>query len=54
LDDLAIIAFALKLFVDQSPAWLVQWHRDDMSGSAPKENTARQEATVDGEYRVID
>lgn len=54
LDDLAMIAFALKLFVDQSPAWLVQWHRDTMDGRAPKENPVRQETTVDAEYRVID
>ena len=54
LDDLAIIALGLKLFVDMSPAWLTQWHRDEMAGRKPHDNTARQEATVDGEYRVID
>ena len=54
LDDLAIIALGLKLFVDASPGWLVQWHRDEMAGRKPKENPVRQEATVDGEYRIID
>lgn len=54
LDDLAMIAFALKMFVDKSPAWLVQWHRDDLAGRMPKNEPARHETTVDGEYRVID
>jgi uncharacterized membrane protein YkvA (DUF1232 family) len=54
LDDLAIIALGLKLFVDMSPSWLVQWHRDDLAGRTPKDNAVRQQSTVDGEYRVID
>lgn len=54
LDDLAVIAFALKLFVDQSPTWLVQWHRDTMASRAPQGEAPRRESTVEGEYRVID
>jgi uncharacterized membrane protein YkvA (DUF1232 family) len=54
LDDIAMIAFALKLFVDKSPTWLVQWHRDEMAGRTPKGETVGRESTVDGEYRVID
>ena len=54
LDDLAVIAFSLKLFVDQSPRWLVQWHRDQMGGRAPKGEEPQRAATVEGEYRVIE
>ena len=54
LDDLAIIAFALKLFVDQSPTWLVQWHRDQMAGRAAKGEAPRRESTVEGDYRVVE
>jgi uncharacterized membrane protein YkvA (DUF1232 family) len=54
LDDLAMVAFALKMFVDKSPAWLVKWHRDDLAGRAPHGEPTRRESTVDGEYRVID
>ncbi len=57
LDDLALIALAMKLFVDTCPKWLVQAHRDALAGApgdsqAPKAPHAGQ--TVDGEYRVIE
>ncbi len=54
LDDLAMIAFALKLFVDQSPTWLVQWHRDQLAGRAPQGEAPRRESTVEAEYRVVE
>jgi uncharacterized membrane protein YkvA (DUF1232 family) len=54
LDDLAVIAFALKLFVDRSPTWLVQLHRDQMDGRAPQAQAPRRESTVDADYRVIE
>ncbi len=57
LDDLALIALAIKLFVDSCPQWLVQSHRDGLAGvpnaaQSPKGSQTGQ--TVDGEYRVIE
>jgi len=57
LDDLALIALGIKLFVDTCPKWLVQAHRDGLAGvpnssQAPKAPHMGQ--TVDGEYRVIE
>ena len=57
LDDLAVIALAIKLFVDNCPKWLVQAHRDGLAGVPNAEQTAkasRPGETLDGEYRVID
>ena len=55
LDDLAILALGLKMFVDMSPQWLVQWHRDTLAGKAPTAaNPQRADTTVDGDYRVIE
>jgi uncharacterized membrane protein YkvA (DUF1232 family) len=57
LDDLAIIALALKFFVDLSPKWLVDFYRDELAGKAnptADPRAARTEKTVDGDYRVID
>ncbi len=57
LDDLAIIALAIKFFIDMSPSWLVQYYRDELAGnpSTATDPKAKQgEKTVDGDYRVID
>jgi uncharacterized membrane protein YkvA (DUF1232 family) len=57
LDDLAIIALALKFFVDLSPKWLVEFYRDELAGkasSASDPRAPRKDKTVDGDYRVID
>ncbi len=55
LDDVAIIALAIKFFIDMSPSWLVQYYRDDLAGrpsTAADPKARRSEKTVDGEYRV--
>ena len=57
LDDLAIIALALKFFVDMSPKWLVQFYRDELAGNpstATDPNAPRKDKTVEGDYRVVD
>lgn len=67
LDDLAVLALGIKLFIDAAPAWLVQEHRDGLAGRAPvgsRPASARPTGgtaaspqpgkTVDGEYRVIE
>lgn len=57
LDDLAIIALALKFFIDMSPQWLVQFYRDEFAGkasTASDPNAPRRDKTVEGDYRVVD
>ncbi len=57
LDDLAIIALAIKFFIDMSPSWLVQYYRDELAGNpstATEPKSKKGEKTVDGDYRVID
>jgi uncharacterized membrane protein YkvA (DUF1232 family) len=57
LDDLAVIALAIKFFIDMSPSWLVQYYRDEMAGkpsTATDPKAPKREKTVDGEYRVMD
>jgi uncharacterized membrane protein YkvA (DUF1232 family) len=57
LDDLAIIALAIKFFIDMSPSWLVQFYRDELAGrpsTATDPKAPRSDKTVDGEYRVMD
>ncbi len=57
LDDLALIALAIKLFIDMSPKWLVQFYRDELAGrpsTATDPNAPKTEKTVDADYRVID
>lgn len=58
LDDLAILALGIKLFIDAAPAWLVQEHRDGLAGrtpsAQPRPGSTQAGKTVDGEYRVIE
>ncbi len=57
LDDLAVIALAMKFFIDMSPSWLVQFYRDELAGrpsTATDPKAPRTEKTVDGDYRVVD
>lgn len=57
LDDLAVIALAIKFFIDISPPWLVQHYRDELAGNpnaAVDPKAKQREKTVDGDYRVID
>ncbi len=53
LDDLAIIALAVKLFIELAPKDIVSQYRDGQraAGSAAG---ADQGHVVDGEYRVMD
>ena len=56
LDDLALIALGIKMFIDLSPQWLVQFYRDQLAGKNPTNGGARggNGKTVDGEYKVMD
>jgi uncharacterized membrane protein YkvA (DUF1232 family) len=56
LDDVAIIALAIKLFIDMSPKWLVQYYRDELAGrpsTATDPKAPQSEKTVEGDYRVV-
>lgn len=55
LDDLALLALAIKLFIDLSPADIVRQHRDGAGPSGPSvpgQNTTKD--VVDAEYRVVE
>lgn len=56
LDDLALIALGIKLFIDLSPKWLVQYYRDQVAGKTPTDSGAPSGSgkTVDGNYRVME
>jgi uncharacterized membrane protein YkvA (DUF1232 family) len=56
LDDVAIIALAIKMFINMSPSWLVQYYRDELAGrpsTATDPKAQQSDKTVDGDYRVI-
>ena len=56
LDDLALMALGLKLFIDMSPKWLVQFYRDQVAGKNPSDpaGPSDRSKTVDGNYRVME
>lgn len=55
LDDLAIIALAVKLFVDLCPSDIVRQHREgSMQGPAPQSRDQGKGDVVDAEYRVVE
>ncbi len=56
LDDLALIALGIKMFIDMSPQWLVQFYRDELAGKRSTSSTVRPDSgqTVEGDYRVMD
>lgn len=51
LDDLAIIALAVKLFVELVPKDIVNQYRD---GQGPVGSNSGEGQVVDGEFRVMD
>jgi uncharacterized membrane protein YkvA (DUF1232 family) len=59
LDDLALIAIAVTLFIEMCPAAIVREHREYLArGAAPAPKAAtgqsRDGQVIDGEYRVIE
>lgn len=58
LDDLAVLALAVKLFIDLCPADIVRQHRSTLAGvmppAQPADKPRKSEAVVDAEYRVIE
>ncbi len=48
LDDLAILALAVRLFIALAPPAVVAEHRANLTGAMPADQDA-----VDGDYRVI-
>lgn len=58
LDDLAVLALAVKLFIDLCPADIVRQHRAAIAGVTPPPSVGRApgraDTVVDAEYRVIE
>ena len=55
LDDLAILALGIKIFIELSPRDIVQEYRDLLAGkAAPRASGSDQGETVDAEYRVVE
>ena len=55
LDDLAVLALGVRLFIELCPKNLVQEYRDSLAGkAAPRQPDSDQGETVDAEYRVIE
>ncbi len=54
LDDLALLALGIKLFIDLCPADLVRLHRNDNPGDPGRPVTDGTEEVVDAEYRVVE
>jgi uncharacterized membrane protein YkvA (DUF1232 family) len=53
LDDLAILALAIKLFIELSPKDIVREYRGEFAGASPSKE-ADDSNTVDAEYRVVE
>lgn len=53
LDDLAVIALGVKLFISVCSPDLVQQHRQRIA-AAPSENESTSDEVIDTTYRVID
>ena len=57
MDDLAVLALAVKLFVSLAPPQVVAEHRDNIrrgGKAAPPTASEAEPETVDAEYRVVD
>lgn len=52
VDDLAILALAIKIFIELSPKDIVREYRDGATGAAPSEQ-ADDGDVLDAEYRVV-
>jgi uncharacterized membrane protein YkvA (DUF1232 family) len=53
MDDLAILALAVRLFIQLAPPQVVAEHRDDINGGGGRHSHSGDGETVDAEYRVI-
>jgi uncharacterized membrane protein YkvA (DUF1232 family) len=55
LDDLAVLVLAVKLFIELSPADIVQEHLRRLTGrGSPAQSQASEGDVVDADYRVIE
>jgi uncharacterized membrane protein YkvA (DUF1232 family) len=52
LDDLAILALGIKIFIELSPKDIVREYRGETAGASPAEPTDNAE-TIDADYRVV-
>jgi uncharacterized membrane protein YkvA (DUF1232 family) len=55
LDDLAVLALGVRLFIELSPKHIVQEYRDRLAGAGPSQPSGSDQGeTVDAEYRVVE
>jgi len=52
LDDLAILALGIKIFIELSPKDIVREYRGEAASASPVEPTDNAE-TIDADYRVV-
>jgi uncharacterized membrane protein YkvA (DUF1232 family) len=53
VDDLAILALAIKIFIELAPKDIVREYRAQGAGVSPPAEPAANGETVDAEYRVV-
>lgn len=55
MDDLALLALAVKLFIDLCPTSIVSQHRDDIGqGDQRVQGEDAAKEVVDAEYRIVE
>ena len=54
MDDLAVLALAVRLFILFAPPQVVREHRESMGRVATPERPRAEGETVDGDYRIIE
>ncbi|MGQ9491140.1 MAG: YkvA family protein [Anaerolineae bacterium] len=55
VDDLVLLALALKLFIDLSPAEVVRQYREGKSyGNPGKQRGGMAEEVIEAEYRIVE
>ena len=54
MDDLAILALAIKLFIQLAPPQVVSEYRDDIAHGRPGGRKPADGETVDADYRIIE
>lgn len=57
VDDVVLLVFAMKMFIDLSPPGIVREHLDNLFGVKDKARPSHDSSdtrTIDGTYRVLD
>lgn len=54
VDDLVLLALALKLFVDLCPAEVVRQYREGGAGNNARKSAKPSEEVIEAEYRIVE